>query len=121
MWLSGILRAFRRTKKVDPDVLDTPLRRCLGRTDLTLLGLGNMAGSGLYVLSGAVAKKKAGPGIVISFIMAGLAATLSALCYAEFGAQLPKAGSAYTYTYVSIGNYWCRCCLCYRRWRWRWR
>ena len=102
--ISSLVRAARRTKTVESDVMETPLRRCLGRADLTLLGLGNMAGSGLYVLSGAVAKKKAGPAIVISFVMAGLAATLSALCYAEFGAQLPKAGSAYTYTYVSIGK-----------------
>lgn len=65
-----------------------------------------MIGAGIYVLTGTVAKELAGPGIVLSFILAGFVSMLSAICYAEFGTRVPKAGSAYVYTYVSIGEFW---------------
>ncbi|KAK2167856.1 hypothetical protein LSH36_23g08052 [Paralvinella palmiformis] len=92
----------RKTPPKDP--LETPLKRCLNIFDLCLLGIGDMIGAGVFILSGFIAREKAGPGIVLCYLFAGAAMLLSSLCYAEFGARMPKAGSAYTYTYLTIGE-----------------
>src|SRR3954452_3705498 len=80
------------------------LRRTLTALDLTLLGIGAIIGTGIFVLTGTAAANQAGPGIVLSYVMAGLACGFAALCYAEFAAMIPIAGSAYTYSYATLGE-----------------
>jgi basic amino acid/polyamine antiporter, APA family len=80
------------------------LKRSLGPVSLTLLGLGAMIGSGIFVLTGTAAALSAGPAVVVSFVVAGVTAILAGLCYAEFAALIPVSGSAYTYTYATLGE-----------------
>src|SRR6478672_11895602 len=80
------------------------LRRALGPTNLISLGIGAIIGTGIFVLTGAAAAQYAGPAIVISFIVAAIACVFAGLCYAEFAAMIPVAGSAYTYGYATLGE-----------------
>ena len=80
------------------------LKRALGALDLTLLGIGAIVGAGIFVLTGVAAAKYAGPAIVLSFVVSGFACAMAALCYAEFAAMIPVAGSAYPYSYATMGE-----------------
>src|SRR3954468_12769821 len=81
------------------------LKRSLSALNLTALGIGAIIGAGIFVLTGQAAAKYAGPGIVFSFILAGIACAFAGLCYAEFAAMIPIAGSAYTYGYATLGEF----------------
>jgi APA family basic amino acid/polyamine antiporter len=80
------------------------LKRTLTALDLTLLGIGAIIGTGIFVLTGTAAANQAGPAITLSYVMAGLACGFAALCYAEFASMIPVAGSAYTYAYATLGE-----------------
>src|SRR5437879_4893877 len=80
------------------------LRRVLGPVGLTSLGIGAIIGAGIFVTTGEAAANKAGPAVMISFVVAGLGCALAGLCYAEFAAMIPLAGSAYTYAYATLGE-----------------
>ncbi|XP_072174949.1 cationic amino acid transporter 4-like [Diadema setosum] len=103
--LFGLL-SRKKTLGTAEEMYHTPLRRTLTTLQLVLMGLGAMIGAGLYVLTGVEAKEVTGPAIVISYTLAGLAAMLSALCYVEFACRIPRTGSAYTFTYISLGELW---------------
>ena len=81
------------------------LRRTLGKTNLIMLGIGAIIGAGIFVLTGAAASQHAGPAVVISFIVAGVACGFAGLCYSEFASMIPIAGSAYTYAYATLGEF----------------
>lgn len=106
MALVRFLRLLARRKEIDNDLSNSQLRRCLNVFDLTSIGVGATVGAGLYVVTGQIARDVAGPAIVLSFFIAAVAAFLSGICYAEFGCRITKAGSAYIYTYTSLGEVW---------------
>ena len=81
------------------------LKRTLTATNLTMLGIGGIIGAGIFVLTGQAAAQYAGPAIVLSFIVSAIGCAFAGLCYAEFAAMIPIAGSAYTYSYATIGEF----------------
>ncbi|MCM3603278.1 amino acid permease [Robertmurraya korlensis] len=93
-----------RKKQIGKSVSENSLKRVLGAFDLTLLGVGAIIGTGVFVLTGVAAAEYAGPALILSFIIAGLACAFAALCYSEFASMIPQSGSAYTYGYVAFGE-----------------
>ncbi|MED0757692.1 amino acid permease [Aneurinibacillus thermoaerophilus] len=83
---------------------DSDLKKALGAWDLTMLGLGCIIGTGIFVVTGVAAAEHAGPALVLSFVLSGLACVFAALCYSEFASSMPVTGSAYTYSYAIFGE-----------------
>ena len=99
-----------RTKSIEQSIRDTEepefqLSKELGALDVTLFGIGVIIGTGLFVLTGEAAAFYSGPAIALGYVVAGIACALAALCYAEFASTVPVAGSAYTFSYASLGEF----------------
>ena len=100
----------RRIKSVEDSIRDTDepehqLKKHLSGLDLTVFGVGVIIGTGIFVLTGVVARRPSGPAVAISFVIAGVVCGLAALCYAEFASTVPVAGSAYTFSYATFGEF----------------
>ncbi|MDQ4118622.1 MAG: amino acid permease, partial [Actinomycetota bacterium] len=103
---SGIFR----TKTIEQAIRDTEepefrLNKALGPVQLTVMGIGVLIGTGIFVLAGEAAALYSGPAVALSFAISGVVCALAALCYAEFASTVPVAGSAYTYSYTSMGEF----------------
>ena len=98
------LQIFRTKQVVEYNDLDPVLKRCLSAWDLTFLGVGAIIGTGIFVLTGIAAATQAGPAVVLSFIIAGLACAFAALSYAELSSSVGGCGSAYGYSYAAFGE-----------------
>ena len=109
------MNSFFKTKSIEQILADADqpqyrLKRTLTAFDLTGLGIGAIIGTGIFVLIGTAIvgdanRPGSGPGIVLSFVLSGITCALAALCYAEFAAMIPVAGSAYTYSYATLGEF----------------
>ena len=102
--------ALFRTKSIDRLLIDvagsgeTTLKRTLGPGALVALGIGAIIGAGLFVRTAAAIAERSGPSVTIAFIVAGVGCAFAGLCYAEFASMIPIAGSAYTYSYATMGE-----------------
>ena len=103
-------RKIFRTKSINEFISETQqeggMNKVLGTFGLIMLGIGCIIGTGIFVLTGVAAANYSGPALVISFIIAAIACACAALCYSECAAMVPVAGSAYTYGYVALGEFW---------------
>src|SRR5262249_39766665 len=100
-----MLTRLLRKKRLQPTTYPSALRRTLNGFDLTLMGIGAIIGAGVFVLTGIAAATKAGPGVVLSYVMAGFASMLAGLSYAELAASIGGTGSAYSYAYAGFGEF----------------
>ena len=99
------LRARKSVAAITREIEAGPrLNRVLGARTLTSIGLGSMIGSGIFVLTGTVAANHTGPAVTLAFLVAAIGCGLAAICYAELAALIPVAGSAYSYTYATLGE-----------------
>ena len=102
--------ALSRTKSVEQSIADTDepgtrLRRELGPLDLTIFGVAVLVGAGIFTITARVAGDISGPSVAISFVIAAIACGFAGLCYAEFASTVPVAGSAYTFSYATFGEF----------------
>lgn len=105
-WKNQLLRKKSVAQMLEQvDKNESSLKKSLGAFDLTMLGIGAIMGTGIFVLTGVAAALHAGPALVLSFVIAALACVFAALCYAEFASTVPVSGSAYTYSYAAFGEF----------------
>ncbi|HJR15207.1 MAG TPA: amino acid permease [Gemmatimonadales bacterium] len=102
LWATKSITALRAEAEATGE---RSLKRALGATNLTMLGIGAIIGAGIFVLTGLAAALHSGPGVVLSFVVAATACGLAGLCYAEMASAVPVAGSAYTYSYATMGEF----------------
>ncbi|HEV7690852.1 MAG TPA: amino acid permease, partial [Hyphomonadaceae bacterium] len=101
----GQLFARKSVEQMHAEHAQSELKKSLGALNLVLLGIGCIIGTGIFVLTGRAAAEFAGPGIMISFVITGLLCAFVALCYSELAAAIPVSGSAYSYSYASLGEF----------------
>ena len=106
----AVAAGTRRVKSVEDSIRDTDepehrLKKNLSGLDLTVFGVGVIIGAGIFVVTGVVAQTQSGPAVAVSFVIAGVVCGLAALCYAEFASTVPVAGSAYTFSYATFGEF----------------
>ncbi len=102
--LHSLTRKAHFDPRAEEDTKEIGLKKCLTAVDLIAYGVGSTVGAGIFVTVGVVAKQEAGPAILFSFLSAAVACLISAFCYAEFAASIPVSGSAYTFSYVALGE-----------------